>query len=128
MVQMTQPGICNSGWPRSLQSLPPPRLDERYVLSCNMWFSCFIILLKAKRREIIQNCKMQGFFLRIASSRYKVHVINQISQLEKVERYQPCNAKVKKSCAYELLFKRWFLGSIMLLKGKRTSCYYVLSF
>ena len=39
---------------------------------------------------------MQGFFLRIASSRYKVHVINQISQLEKVERYQPCNAKVKK--------------------------------
>ena len=36
------------------------------------------------------------FFLRIASSRYKVHVINQISQLEKVERYQPCNAKVKK--------------------------------
>ena len=74
----------------------PDNAIMRYVLSCNMWFSCFIILLKAKRREIIQNCKMQGFFLRIASSRYKVHVINQISQLEKVERYQPCNAKVKK--------------------------------
>ena len=49
--------------------------------------------------------------------------MSKISQLDKVKRYQPCNAKVKKSCAYVLLFKRWLLGFKPFLKGKRTSCY-----
>ena len=73
---------------------------------------------------------MQGVFLRIASSKYKVHVINQISQLEIVKRCQPCNAKVKKILRLCIVVQKvvlWFYNASQRQKNIMPLCIVVLN-